>query len=310
MKEQKQIVRAQNPLAPSTDFAKGTESNTLGVVASAGEVARVQAQLVYAASRPRDEQRAVDRMLTAFQRPSLASKALYQYARGGSEVSGLSIRAAEAMAMAWGNMDFGLRELEQKQGESTVEAYAWDLETNVRRAVTFRVPHYRDTRQGRKRLEDSRDIYELVANQGARRVRACILAVLPRDIQEAVETQVAETMKATFEITPESLKAWLEAFGRLGVTKAMLEARSQRRFDSITPAQMMGLANIYNSIKDGVARVEDFFQVQDTAQGGAAGRKPMTLEEKAAAAKATQDSQKEQEKQNADAEGETLTLEG
>lgn len=310
MTQQKQIVRAQNPLAPSTDFAKGTENNTLGVVASAGEVARVQAQLVYAASRPRDEQRAVDRMLTAFQRPSLASKALYQYARGGSDVSGLSIRAAEAMAMAWGNMDFGLRELEQKQGESTVEAYAWDLETNVRRAVTFRVPHYRDTRQGRKRLEDSRDIYELVANQGARRVRACILAVLPRDIQEAVETQVAETMKATFEITPESLKAWLDAFGRLGVTKAMLEARIQRRFDSITPAQMMGLANIYNSIKDGIARVEDFFQVQEMAQGGAAGRKPMTLEEKAAAAQATQDAQKEQEKQDDDAEGEPLTLEG
>ena len=309
MKEQKQIVRAQNPLAPSTDFAKGTESNTLGVVASAGEVARVQAQLVYAASRPRDEQRAVDRMLTAFQRPSLASKALYQYARGGSEVSGLSIRAAEAMAMAWGNIDFGLRELEQKQGESTVEAYAWDLETNVRRAVTFRVPHYRDTRQGRKRLEDSRDIYELVANQGSRRVRACILAVLPRDIQEAVETQVAETMKATFEITPESLKAWLEAFGRLGVNKAMLEARIQRRFDSITPAQMMGLANIFNSIKDGVARVEDFFQVQESG-AGAGVKKTLTLEEKAAAAAGKAKEQEDAASTDKAEEKEPLTLKG
>ena len=307
MKEQTQIARAQNPLAVASNFAKGTESNTLGVVASAGEVARVQAQLVYAASRPRDEQRAVDRMLTAFQRPSLASKALYQYARGGSEVSGLSIRAAEAMAMAWGNMDFGLRELEQKQGESTVEAYAWDLETNVRRAVTFRVPHYRDTRQGRKRLEDSRDIYELVANQGARRVRACILAVLPRDIQEAVETQVAETMKATFEITPESLKAWLEAFGRLGVTKAMLEARIQRRFDSITPAQMMGLANIFNSIKDGVARVEDFFQVEENIAGA---KKTLTLEEKAAAAAGKAKEQEDATSTDKAEEKEDLTLEG
>ena len=307
MKEQTQIARAQNPLAVASNFAKGTESNTLGVVASAGEVARVQAQLVYAASRPRDEQRAVDRMLTAFQRPSLASKALYQYARGGSEVSGLSIRAAEAMAMAWGNMDFGLRELEQKQGESTVEAYAWDLETNVRRAVTFRVPHYRDTRAGRKKLEDSRDIYELVANQGARRVRACILAVLPRDIQEAVETQVAETMKATFEITPESLKAWLEAFGRLGVTKAMLEARIQRRFDSITPAQMMGLANIFNSIKDGIARVEDFFQVQE---GNAGAKKTLTLEEKAAAAAGKAKEQEDATSTDKAEEKEDLTLEG
>ena len=307
MKEQTQIARAQNPLAVASNFAKGTESNTLGVVASAGEVARVQAQLVYAASRPRDEQRAVDRMLTAFQRPSLASKALYQYARGGSEVSGLSIRAAEAMAMAWGNIDFGLRELEQKQGESTVEAYAWDLETNVRRAVTFRVPHYRDTRQGRKRLEDSRDIYELVANQGARRVRACILAVLPRDIQEAVETQVAETMKATFEITPESLKAWLEAFGRLGVTKAMLEARIQRRFDSITPAQMMGLANIFNAIKDGIARVDDFFQVQE---GNAGAKKTLTLEEKAAAAAGKAKEQEDATSTDKAEEKEDLTLEG
>ena len=307
MEKQNQIARAQNPLAVASNFAKGTESNTLGVVASAGEVARVQAQLVYAASRPRDEQRAVDRMLTAFQRPSLASKALYQYARGGSEVSGLSIRAAEAMAMAWGNMDFGLREWEQKQGESTVEAYAWDLETNVRRAVTVRVPHYRDTRQGRKRLEDSRDIYELVANQGARRVRACILAVLPRDIQEAVETQVAETMKATFEITPESRKAWLEAFGRLGVTKAMLEARIQRRFDSITPAQMMGLANIYNSIKDGIARVEDFFQVQE-GNAGAGVKKTLTLEEKAAAAAGKAKEQEDATSANAE-EKEDLALE-
>ena len=307
MKEQTQIARAQNPLAVASNFAKGTESNTLGVVASAGEVARVQAQLVYAASRPRDEQRAVDRMLTAFQRPSLASKALYQYARGGSEVSGLSIRAAEAMAMAWGNMDFGLRELEQKQGESTVEAYAWDLETNVRRAVTFRVPHYRDTRAGRKRLEDSRDIYELVANQGARRVRACILAVLPRDIQEAVETQVAETMKATFEITPESLKAWLEAFGRLGVTKAMLEARIQRRFDSITPAQMIELANIYNSIKDGIARVEDFFQVQE---GNAGAKKTLTLEEKAAAAAGKAKEQEDATSTDKAEEKEDMALEG
>ena len=307
MEKQTQIARAQNPLAVASNFAKGTESNTLGVVASAGEVARVQAQLVYAASRPRDEQRAVDRMLTAFQRPSLASKALYQYARGGSEVSGRSLRAAEAMRTAWGNLDFGLRELEQKQGESAVEAYAWDLETNVRRAVTFRVPHYRDTRQGRKRLEDSRDIYELVANQGARRVRACILAVLPRDIQEAVETQVAETMKATFEITPESLKAWLEAFGRLGVTKAMLEARIQRRFDSITPAQMMGLANIYNSIKDGIARVEDFFQVQE---GNAGAKKTLTLEEKAAAAAGKAKEQEDATSTDKAEEKEDLTLEG
>lgn len=280
-----EITKAGNPLASTANFAAATEDNTMGAVASAGEIARVQAQLVYAANRPRNEQRAVDRMLNAFQRPSLAQVSVYQYARKGSDITGLSIRAAEAMAMAWGNMDFGLRELEQKPGESTVEAYAWDLETNVRRAITFRVPHYRDTKKGRIKLEDSRDIYELVANQGSRRVRACILAVIPRDIQETVQEQVTNTMRASFEITPEYLKKWLDAFAKFGVTKEQLEARIQRRLDTITPAQMMGLVNVYNSLKDGIGRVEDFFEVKPE-------EKPATLAEKAKAAEVKRGTEK------------------
>jgi hypothetical protein len=41
------------------------------------------------------------------------------------------------------------------------------LETNTRREVTFQVPHIRYTKKGGYRLEDPRDIYEMVANQGA-----------------------------------------------------------------------------------------------------------------------------------------------
>lgn len=284
-----EITRASNPLATSANFAAATEDNTMGAVASAGEIARVQAQLVYAASRPRNEQRAVDRMLNSFQRPSLAQVSVYQYARGGSDITGLSIRAAEAMAMAWGNMDFGLRELEQVPGESTVEAFAWDLETNVRRSITFRVQHYRDTKRGRVKLEDSRDIYEMVANQGSRRVRACILAVIPRDIQEAVMDQVENTMRASFDITPEYLKKWLSAFEKFGVTKEQIEARIQRRIDTITPAQMTGLVNIYNSLKDGIGTVADFFEVQQQNT-----QKAMTLADKAKAA-ATEQQQEQHE---------------
>jgi hypothetical protein len=288
-----EIQRASNPLAQTNNFATATQDNTMGAVVSAGEMARVQAQLVYAANRPRNEVKAVERMLTAFQRPSLAKVAVYQYGRGGTNITGLSIRAAETMATAWGNIDFGLREIEQKNGESTVEAYAWDLETNVRRAITFRVPHYRDTRSGRIKLEDGRDIYELVANNGSRRVRACILAVLPRDIQEAVENQVKETMKAAFDITPELLQEWLAAFEAVKVTKAMLEAYIQRNWDAITQAQLTGLINKYNAICDGMAKPSDFF----AEPAAPAGKKPATLADKAKAAAVTVTDGKEPEQQ-------------
>lgn len=276
-----EIERVSNPLAQSGNFAAATQDNTMGAVASAGEIARVQAQLVYAAQAGRNPRRAVDNMLTEFQIPELASVSLYQYARGGSDITGLSIRAAEAMAVAWGHMDFGMRELDQKPGESTVEAFAWDFVTNVRRSITFRVPHYRDTKQGRKKLEDSRDIYEMVANQASRRIRACILAVIPRHVQEAVEKQIAATMKSTFQITPEYLKGWLDAFKKYGVTKQMIEKRIQRDYQSITSAQMVGLVNIFNSLKDGIGQVSDFFEVETPA-----GDKAQTLAGKAAAAAA------------------------
>lgn len=278
-----EIERVSNPLAPnqSNNFAMATENNTMGAVASAGEMARVQAQLVFAASRPRNEMQAVNKMLNAFQRPSLARVGLYQYARGGSPIVGLSIRSAEAMAMAWGNIDFGVRELEQKQGESTMEAYAWDLETNVRRSMVFRVQHVRDTKNGRKKLEDARDIYEMTANQGSRRVRACILAILPKDIQDTVEQQIQKTLQATFQITPQMLKEWLDAFAQFGVTKQMIEKRIQRSYESVTPAQMMNLSTIFNSLKDGIGTVTDFFEVEVPAV-----EKAKTLAGKAQASKA------------------------
>lgn len=294
-KNEIQIQKVSNPLANVGNFAAATAENTMGTVASAGEVARVQAQLVFAASRPRDERKAVDRMLNAFQRKSLAEAAVYQYARGGSDITGLSIRAAEAMAMSWGNVDFGLRELEQKNGESTVEAFAWDLETNVRRSITFRVPHYRDTRQGRKKLEDSRDIYELVANQGSRRVRACILAVIPRDIQDAVTEQVTETMKATVEITPERIQKMLSGFAEYGVTKETIEKKIQRRLDTITAAQVITLGRIFTSLRDGMGVAADFFEVEVPAE-----TKAKTLAGKAAAAAAEAKTEKEPEAEPAE----------
>src|SRR5699024_1372946 len=155
---------------------------------------------------PRDPVEAMDRILQACTRPTLAEGALYSYSRGGSEITGPSIRLAEAIAQAWGNTQFGIRELEQRNGESTVEAYAWDLESNTRQAKVFQVPHERHTQRGTTRLTDPRDIYELVANQGARRLRACILGVVPGDVTEAAVRQCETTLRTSADTSPEAIK--------------------------------------------------------------------------------------------------------
>jgi hypothetical protein len=228
-------------------------------------VAEVQAAMMIARSNPRDEIAALDRIINACTRPGLAEAAVYQYARGGSDISGPSIRLAEVLAQQWGNIQYGVREIEQRHGESVVQAYAWDVQTNVRREMTFTVAHKRDTKRGSYKIEDSRDLYELIANMGARRVRACILGIIPGDITEAAVAQCEVTMKAKADTSPDAIKKMVEAFAALGVTRDHLEKRLQRHLDAITPAQVVGLKKVYASLRDGMSVPGDWFDVAPPA---------------------------------------------
>lgn len=225
------------------------------------EVAEVQAAMAIAKRFPRDPKEAVDRILNACTRPGLAEKALYQYARGGQDVTGPSIRLAEELARGWGNLLTGVTELSRSNGVSECLAYCWDLETNYRDEKRFQVRHWRDTKKGGYQITDERDIYELIANMGARRKRACILAVIPGDVQEAATQQCDATMRIKAEVTPERILGMLERFADYGVTKDMIEARIQRRMDAITPAMLVNLGKIYNSLKDGMSKAADWFEM-------------------------------------------------
>jgi hypothetical protein len=245
-----------------TTAVAGTEARQVSaIVASQREMAEVQAAMVMAKRFPRDTIRVLDRIVQAFARPELAEKAQYQYARGGNDISGPSIRALEAIAQLWGNVQSGVRELEQRDGESTVEAYAWDLESGFRDSKVFQVAHIRDTKKGSYELTDGRDIYELIANQGARRKRACLQAVIPVDVVEAAMHQADVTLNTKAEVTPERLKEMLEAFTPFGVTREMIEARIQRRLEALTPALLVNLRKICNSLRDGMSAAADWFDV-------------------------------------------------
>lgn len=247
-------------------------------------IAEVQGAIVLAKRFRRDEMQALDRILVACQRPGLAEQALYSYSRGGTEITGPSIRLAEAIAQNWGNLSFGIRELEQRNGESTVEAFCWCMETNVRQTKTFQVKHERYTKKGKYSLEDPRDIYELIANQGARRLRAAILGIIPGDVIEAAVAQCEATLKAKADTSPEALKKLCDAFAAYKVTKEQIEKRIQRRLDTITPAQLIQLRKIYNSLKDGMSGPADWFEAVPAPE--AEGEKAATLKDKVKAAAA------------------------
>ncbi len=247
-----------------------TNSNQ-GVMSSTEQsraVAEVQSAMVIAKRFPRDQNAAFGRIMKSCQRKVLAEQAMYAYPRGGQTVTGPSIRLAEAIAQNWGNIDFGVIELEQRNGESTMMTYAIDLETNVKQSRVFIVKHERTTKKGgTQQLEDARDIYELTANNGARRLRACILGVIPGDVVEAAIEQCEKTLKgASQEPLVDRARKMVVVFSDLGISQEMIEKRLAHKIDAIIEQELLSLRKIYQSIKDGFAKREDFFEVNTNQQ--------------------------------------------
>lgn len=245
----------------SMQYNNQQQGGVLGQATASREMEEVKGAIFLAKQFPRNVYQAEQRILDSCKRPALAEVAMYQYPRGGQKVIGPSIRLAEVLAQNWGNLSFGVKELEQKNGESVAMAYAWDLETNTRQEKVFTVKHSMKTKNGMKVLDDPRDIYELVANNGSRRVRACILGIIPGDIVEKAVEECSKTLAGNNkgplkDRIAKALNAFKEKYR---ITQEMIEEKFGYNADSFTEHDFVELINIFNSIKDGLSKPEDWF---------------------------------------------------
>lgn len=240
----------------------------------------VTAAIIAAKNFPRDENEALRRIELACSRPRLAEAAVYEYAKGGQKVKGPSIRLAEALAQAWGNMQCGVTEVERKHGESVMLAYAVDLETNFRVEKLFSVGHAIDTRSGKKTVSDERGIYELTANLGARRLRACILSVIPGDVQDLAMERCERTLTVGDTPLAERIEKMVKAFAGMGVTKEDIERLTQCNVDALSASQLAKLQRTWTSIKDGVTTAQEAFSIgSDQPAGKSSGKSPKTIDD-------------------------------
>lgn len=226
--------------------------------------AQVYAAVLVAHERPRDNNRAVVQMKDACQRKELAERAFYSYRRAGESITGPTVQLARELARCWGNVEYGLVELsrDDAQGESEMLAFAWDLETNTRSSHTFIVKHLRDTKQGTKKLTEQRDVYENNANNGARRVREAVFAVLPGWFTE----QATETCHATIQHgggvpLQRRIASAIDGYAALPrpVTKQQLEQHVGYDANQWTAHDVARLGVTFRSIERGETSVDEVF---------------------------------------------------
>lgn len=236
-----------------------------GLSAGAGEnatraVQEAQNQILVARKFPRDMVEVERKVVEACRRPRLAELAEYEYPRGDEMVRGETIRLVEVIAQAYGNLDYGVREIGREDGSSEIEVYCWDLENNVRNRKVYKVRHWRDTKKGGYALTDQRDVYEQVANYAARRLRAVITSVMPRDLIEIARDQCAKTLKQSASGSlSDRVQNMVEAFKQYEVTVAEIEAFLGHNLDAVTEREVIRLGRVYSALRDGMANVEDYF---------------------------------------------------
>lgn len=237
-------------------------TNALVAIEQSRAVQEVQASLIIAKKFPRDEIKSLNKILEACKRPAFAKIATYSYKKGGAIVSDGSIRLAELMARSYGNLDYGVRELDQKEGVSTCESFCFDKETNTKNTKAFQVLHKYKAKGEMKELVDNRDIYEYVANQGARRLRACIFAIIPTDFKDEALHQIRATMAGDLKAKPlvDSIREITLLFKtHFQVTQEMLEKYLGHGMVETSVEELVDLQGIANSLRDKQTKREEWF---------------------------------------------------
>lgn len=252
--------------APEYNYQVGHMENinqgTIAIEANRA-IAEAQGKLIIAKRFPRNQVTAFANVMQVCQRKGIAEKAFYSYKRGGQVVSGPTIRFAEELARCWGNIDYGIKELSQDEGKSEMQAYAWDLETNTISIQNFTNNHVRETKSGKQRLTSERDIYEINANMGARRLRSRILAILPNDLVEAAITECKKTLEGGNNIPLiDKVNNMVSGFSKIGVTQKQLEKYMGHLAEETTAQEITDLVGIYNSIKNGESKPSEWFETQ------------------------------------------------
>ena len=262
-----------NPFAPAeVPEAKPVSVNvSTTMVEQTRAMSEVRGMMILAKQFPRDEVLAHTKVMQACQRHDFAEKATYSYPRSGGTISGPSIRLAEEIARCWGNIDFGIKELSQKDGESEMMAYAWDLETNTRSSQNFTVKHVRDTNGSVRKLTTQRDIYENNANNAGRRLRSRILAIIPPDLVNAAVEECKRTLAGKNDVPLiDRAKNMVMAFSKVGVKKSLIEKRLGHSIEDITSEELVEYKGILNSIKDGATGISSWFDFSADGEKAAA----------------------------------------
>lgn len=257
------------------------------VAAAESVKARIQAQYLVALSHPRSYDQSRFRVMEACRRPAFADKVEYKKPVGKTTITGPSIRFAELALREWGNIDYANTVIYDDEMNRRINVVITDLETNTTFSSSIQITKTveRKDNKGRDVISERINSYgekiyivkatedEILTKQAAmisKALRNEGLRLIPQEIiEEAIDIARLTQQKDVSSNMDEARKKISDAFGGLGIQPKHLEEYLGHPMSMCVPAEITDLRAIFNAIKNGEAKWNDFVSEDEDVRGGA-----------------------------------------
>jgi hypothetical protein len=266
-------------LAPTPGMALSGQGETASTAAAVQAKTQVEARYMMAMHNPRSLMQFRRKLLDACQRPRFAQTSRYAKPVGKEKIVGWSIRFAEECARALGNLLIESAVIYDDPQIRLVRVMVTDLEANltyptdVTVAKTVERSFLKDGQKAiRTRVNSAgRPVHiveatddDILNKQNAlisKAIRTAVLRVVPGDILEEAEEEVARTVRRDDASDPAAkAKQIADAFYGHGVMPDQLEKVLGHPLAQVTPAEVTMMRTWITAIKDGEASWRDIEQ--------------------------------------------------
>lgn len=189
----------------------------------------------------------------------VAASCNYSVSRAGKKIEGPSVRLAEIVCAAYGNLRYGSRVIMNDGKTITAQGICHDLENNI--CATVEVKRRITNKQGQTFSEDM----QVVTGNAACAIafRNAVYKVVPAALISEVYEKTLEVARGTVEtLVPRRDKAF-SLFKSWGVTeKQILEALGVKTIEDIGLDELATLSGMKSAIKNGEMTVKEMFETE------------------------------------------------
>ena len=244
--------------------------------------AEVDIQVATAKQYPRNIETVLNKIQTyATMDTETAEDCFYTLRRGkgkdASVIEGISVRLAEIIAGAWGNLRVQSRIIGNDGRTITSQGICHDLETNL--AVSVDVKRKITDRNGRIFSEDMQVVTGNAASAIA--FRNAVLKVVPKAVTKKVINNIKQVAIGKSIDLETRRQRMIQYFQTIGVTQSQLFAycgvKSTEQIDNEIVFELRGLAN---AIKEGTTTVNETFKDYTAESAAIADKAHMESESK------------------------------